>query len=60
MVGRDGDTAGKKMEGGEKMERRRRKTGSKHVDATAPRNYRAIYWILRKGVRDGGDSSNGR
>lgn len=42
-----------KMEGGEgergKKERRRRKTSSKHVDATAPRNYRAIYWIRERG-----------
>lgn len=44
---------------GKKRERRRRKTSSKHVDVTAPRNYRTIYWIWERGARGGGDGGGG-
>lgn len=41
--------------GGEGMGKKRKrnggKTSSKHVDATAPRNYRAVYWIRERGAR---------
>lgn len=43
---------------GEKKERRRRKTSSKHVDATA--KLPGDILDSRKGLHDGGGSSNGQ
>lgn len=57
---RGGKRRGLDENGKKRGKETRRKTSSKHVDATASRNYRAIYWIRGKGadICDRGNSSN--